>query len=100
MLCRPPGRGLQTRTAMQISHVTTSCRPHGACVGEVPVDPQTIAILLDPLAQPWPVADERLVSDLDGRLARHRVDVEGQQPRRTVGVDDRCRDPGELAAYD
>jgi hypothetical protein len=38
------------------------------------VDPEVVAVVLDPLAQPWPLAEQRLVRELDGARA------DGQQP--------------------
>ena len=42
--------------------------------GEAAMDPQALAVLLDPAAQPRPLAQQRLVRDLDGAGA------DGQQP--------------------
>ena len=35
---------------------------------------------VDPSGQPIPLAEQRLVRDLDGRLLRGRLAIEGQQP--------------------
>ena len=46
-----------------------------------------VAVLVEPGAQSRPFADQRLVGDLDGRLVRGGIVVEGQEARATEPVD-------------
>ena len=49
--------------------------------GQVSSETKAVAVLVEPRPQPCPHPDDRLVSDLDGWLARRRITVEGEQPR-------------------
>ena len=50
-----------------------------------PLHQQVGTARLQPSAQPWPGAQQRLVGDLHRRLARGRVVVEGEQASGTEG---------------
>jgi hypothetical protein len=60
------------------------------------MEPEPIAVLVQPVTQPGPMSQQRLVGDLDRRLAGCLLHVERQQPGRPVGVDHRRRHGAEL----
>ena len=60
-----------------------------AGAAEVAQQAEPVTVLVDPAAQPWPLAEQRLVGDLDGRATRDRVTVKREEPMTPVGVDDR-----------
>ena len=69
------------------------CRAHAlpgpGGVAEVAQAAQAVTVVVEPAPQPRPLADQRLVGHLDGRLPGQRVAVEGQQPGRAEAFDDR-----------
>ena len=85
----------QARAARQEAGVTRGGAPLGRSGIQLALHTQRRAAPVDPLAQPWPGADQRLVRHLDGWRARRRVVVERQQPRAVVGgqhrIDQRFR---------
>jgi len=54
----------------------------------LPLHPHIRAAVVQPLAQPRPFAQQRLVRYFDGRPARLQVAVEGEQAGFAEGLDD------------
>ena len=51
------------------------------------MEPEVLAILVQPGAQAWPSADQRLVGDLHRRLSSRRIAIEHEQPRCAERLD-------------
>jgi DNA-binding NarL/FixJ family response regulator len=47
-----------------------------ACLEQIKARPEPVAVVIEPPAQSRPFSQERLVSDLDGLLARGRIAIE------------------------
>ena len=60
---------------------------------ESPLIEHVVACVDDPVVQPGPFGEQRLVRDLDRRAPRHRVAVEAQQPVATERVEHRAEHP-------
>ena len=73
---------LQSSTRHQQVDRSTCCVPFGGGRLQASLDEQGLATLGDPSSVPRPLAEERLVGDLDRLAAAHRVVVEREQPER------------------
>ena len=69
MVGGPVERGGEAGAAVELALVAPGCVPLGRRLGDVAAKPAPFGVLLDPLAQAWPFAQQRLVGDLDGALA-------------------------------
>ena len=74
---------VEAAAAVQVAGVASLLVPGPGGVGEVALHTQAVAIVVEPASQARPLAQQRLVRDLDGRLPGGGVAVEGQQPGRT-----------------
>jgi hypothetical protein len=84
-----PGVGcVEAHATVEVAVVAAPLGPRGGAGGEVPVDAKALAVVVEPTAQSRPLTNQGLVGHLHRRLPAHRVVVEGEQPGRTVGVDD------------
>lgn len=52
------------------------------------MEDQVVPHFVDPVCQSSPLAQERLVGDLDRNCPRRRVTIEGEQPVSTIGLED------------
>jgi len=65
MLRCPVERGGETRAAVELAAVAALLVPLSGCVHQVHVQVAAVGVLLEPVAQPRPFAQERLVGNLD-----------------------------------
>ena len=66
----PVERGGETGAAVELAPIARRRVPLGRRLGDVAAKPASFGVLLDPLAQARPFAQQRLVGDLDGALRR------------------------------
>ncbi len=83
----PRAQFLQTPPSEQQAWVPARALPIGSCDGESSMLAEVVLCTVDPHAQSIPRAEQRLVGDLDGRAARGRVAIEGEQAVTTEHVD-------------
>ena len=80
----PVEGGSEAGAAVELALVAPCRVPFGRRLGDVTAKPAPFGVLLDPLAQAWPFAQQRLVGDLDGALADGDEAAVGQR-REHVG---------------
>ena len=66
--CSPLERRRQSCAAIELRPITAAIAPLARGPGEVAVDALAVAVLLEPARKPRPLAQERLVSNLDAAL--------------------------------
>ena len=79
---------LKGRATQQGRLLPVEVRPHGRGLTDPAEHDQLAAVVLDPLPQPRPLPDQRLVRDLHSRHPRLRVHVEREQPGSGPAVHD------------
>ena len=89
---------LQRGAPQQGRRLSVEVGPGGGRLADPAEHDQLAAVVLDPLPQPGPLPDQRLVGDLDGRHSCLRVHVEREQSRGGPAVHDLRRDLQLLAA--
>jgi len=82
---RQPGAG------RQIARVAIRADPVSRRRRQPPLDQQRLAVLDQPVVQPRPLVNQRFMRDLDGRLARLRIVVEGEQAELAERVQHRLQ---------
>ena len=80
----PVERGREASTAEELALIAPGRVPLGRRLRDVTAKPAPFGVLLDPLAQAWPLAQQRLVGDLDRALADGDETAVGQR-REHVG---------------
>ena len=80
----PVERGGEAGAAVELALIAPCRVPFGRRLGDVTAQPASFGVLLDPLAQARPLAQQRLVGDLDGALADGDEAAVGQR-REHVG---------------
>ena len=80
---------LEAGTAVERAGITVECVPPGGGVAEVAERHDGLAVLGDPVAQARPLAQQRLVGQLDGRHPGLGMAVEREQPGVCPAVDHR-----------
>ena len=97
-----PGQGvLEAGAAVELARLALEPLPGARWLGEVPKQTQSVTVVVDPAAQPQPLAQQRLVGDLDGRAPRERVTVEREQPMAPEAIDHLLdRVPGNVDRLD
>ncbi len=91
-------RRLESGATQEGRRLPVEVRPHRRGLADPAEHDQLAAVVLDPLPQPWPLPDQRLVGDLDGRHPGLRVHVEREQPGCGPAVQDLRRGVQLLAA--
>ena len=71
----------QPRAAVDVAGVTSAFVPLARGVSEVAVHATPVGILLEPAAQPWPLAQQRFVGNLNRRGAHRQQTAVGERPR-------------------
>ena len=84
MIGGPVERGGEAGAAVELALIARRRVPLGRRLGDVAAKPAPFGVLLDPLAQARPFAQQRLVGDLDAPL-RHRDEAAVGQRREHVG---------------
>jgi hypothetical protein len=82
---------LETTASVQLTLVTFGDDPGSGCVGEMPMDPEAVTVVVQPTPQARPRTEQRLMRDLDRRLAGHGMTVEHEQASGSEGLDDMSR---------
>ena len=78
---RPRRGGREPGAAPEVARVAPRLRPRASGVGQLAVQLQPLAVLGDPVLDPGPCGQQRLVADLD------RLGVRGQQPGGDEGLE-------------
>src|SRR5262245_18410316 len=76
---RPRLHMVEPCAAHQEARIAFGSLPFGGGAGESLVLAEVLSVAIDPRAQAPPGSEQRLVRDLDGRLARRGLTVERQQ---------------------
>ncbi len=83
----PVEGGGEARAAVELTLVAACRVPLGRRLGDVAAKPAALGVLLDPVAQARPLAQQRLVRDLDGALADRDEAAVGQRGEDVGHVD-------------
>ena len=84
MAITPLERGRQPRTPVEVARGTSAFVPLARSVRKVAVHTAAVGVLLEPVAQPWPLTQQRFVGDLDRRGAHRQQPAVGQE-RKDAG---------------
>ena len=80
-------RGLQARAAIERAGVAIDLVPRRRRFPKVAEDDKFVTVLVDPTADPGPLAEQRFVRDLDGRESCFRIAIACQQPGVRPGIE-------------
>ena len=83
---RPVERGGEPRAAVQLARIAAARVPFARGHDQVVVEPAAVRVLLEPAAQPRPLAQQRLVGDLGLALADRHEPVVGEHVQDVGGV--------------
>ena len=81
-------RHFEPAAAVELAVGSPGLLPIGRGGVEVPENPQTLPVLVEPLTESGPLADERFVGDLDSWLSGLRVTIDRDQSVVDEGAKD------------
>ena len=77
----------QATSTRQKTRVPPGVLPLGQRLVDTPPHDEIVALVGDPVVQTFPLTRQRLVGDFDSASASGWVEIEGQQPMRTVELE-------------